>query len=149
MFDRFTLPASRVVLLARFAVTRVGGRAIDSDFLLLGLAEEAPELFEELGTPGLAEAIAADRESEQKPAQDADVPLANDGLAALEAAVKESRRLGAKQVGLAHLLLGLLADRGAPAGKRLSGLGIVAEQIRSLAREKHIAALDERSERHR
>jgi ATP-dependent Clp protease ATP-binding subunit ClpA len=144
VFERFSSPARRVVLHARSAVSRIGGRAIDSDFLLLGLAEEAPELFEELGALGLAEAIAADRESEQKPAPDADVPLANDGLSALEAAVKESRRLGAKQVGLAHLLLGLLADHASPAGKRLSGLGIVAEQVRSLAREKRILALDER-----
>jgi hypothetical protein len=115
--------------------------------LLYGLAREAPELMDELGAGGVAEAIAADRESAEKPPPDVDLPLARDGLAALEAAGRESRRLGAQQVGLAHLLLGLMADHASPAGKRLSELGVVAEQVRALACEKRASALDERSDR--
>ena len=147
MFDRYTLSARRVIFFARYAVTQIGGREIDSDFLLWGLARETPELLDELGATGVQEAIATARESPEKAPPTSDLPLSRDAKAALMKAAEEARRLGSKDVRVVHLLLGLLADHQSPAGARLSKLGIVAEQVRALAHEERIQALDDRPAR--
>jgi len=134
MFDLFTDSARRVIFFARQGVAEIGGREIDSDFLLWGLAREAPLLLEEAGAPDLLDAIAQDRTAADKPPPDDDLPLGRDAHTALIQATQEAKRMGSPLVTPAHLLLGLLADHRSAAGKRLSRLGLVAEQVRLLAR---------------
>lgn len=136
MFDLFSESARQVIVFARGAVSEIGGQEIDSDFLLWGLAREAEPLLQKAGAPGLCEAIERERATADKPSQDSDLPLGRDAHAALVQATQEAKRMGSRQVEPAHLLLGLLADRQSPAGARLAGLGIVAEQVRALAREQ-------------
>lgn len=144
MFDRYTFAARRVVFHARAGVTEIGGDQIDSDFLLWGIAREVPELLEEAGAGAVAEAIARDRASDRKVAANADLPLSRCAASALKSADDEARRLGSKEVRLVHVLLGLLAGHESPAAARLSRCGLVAEQVRALAHEPRILALDDR-----
>lgn len=146
MFDRYTLAARRVIVHARAGATQIGGTEIDSDLLLWGLATEAPELLDELGAGTLRDAVAADRAGSDKAAFTKDLPLTACAATALQRADEEARRLGVREIRVVHVLLGLLADRSSPAGARLSRLGIVAEQVRTLAREPRISALDDRPE---
>lgn len=145
MFDRYTLAARRVIVHARAGATEIGGAKIDSDLLLWGLAMEAPELLDELGAGALRDAVEADRADADKAAVAQDLPLTACAATALRRADEEARRLASREIRVVHLLLGLLADRQSPAGVRLSSLGIVSEQVRALAHEPHIVALDDRT----
>ena len=146
MFDRYTLAARRVIFHARAGATEIGGTKIDSDLLLWGLATEAPELLDELCAGALRDAVAADRAEAEKAALGKDLPLTACAAKALQRADEEARRLGVREVRVVHVLLGLLADRESPAGVRFARLGIVSEQVRALAREPRVLALDDRHE---
>jgi ATP-dependent Clp protease ATP-binding subunit ClpA len=146
VFDRYTFPARRVIFHARRGATRIGGAQIDAELLLWGLAQTAPELLDELGAGDVCSGIEADRAGVAKASESADLPLSPCALRALQAAEDEAQRLGSKPIRLVHLLLGVLADRRSSAGSRLGELGIVSEQVRALAREPRILALDDQSD---
>lgn len=135
MFDRYNLAARRVIFFARQEVGRVGGRMLDPGHLLLGLLREAPTLVTGyLSTPKVAPALRRIIEQSlpagEKLPDSVDVPLSPGCRQVLEAAEKESDRLGQREVTPILLLWGILSEPDSAAARALLTHDVDPAQVR-------------------
>jgi ATP-dependent Clp protease ATP-binding subunit ClpA len=135
--EQITKPAREALLLAQKYAQLLRHAAIDTEHLLLGLAEEgtgiAAKVFESLGIdmreisqrveqlvqPGPDQAGASDA-----------LPLSPRAQRVVQQAAREARGFDQSHLCTEHLLLGLFHERDGIAYQVLSGLGLNADDIR-------------------
>jgi hypothetical protein len=148
MFERYTEKARRAVFFARYEASQYGNPCIETEHLLLGLYREDRALRVVLNETGVVQhgerRLVPDSEIraaiEQAIGQhigqrapistSTEVPLSADSKKALLFASEEADRLGQRQVGTEHMLLGLLRLEGSVAAQIVRGRGLKTEELR-------------------
>src|SRR5258708_8246759 len=115
MFERYAEIAKRIIVSSRQKASLVGSPNIDTEHLLWGLLATDKGLARRfLGSPWAVEALWGKIEQSRpihKPIQGpVDLPLSSASKRVLSYAMEEADRLSNKQIGSAHLLLGLLRE---------------------------------------
>jgi ATP-dependent Clp protease ATP-binding subunit ClpC len=129
VFERFSAPARRAVVLAQEEARRLRHTWIGTEHLLLGLAGDEHTLAgRALGSLGVTldaarqEVFAIVGAAEEPAEPVSTVPFTPRAKKALELALREAQRLGDHYIGSAHLLLGLVRE----------GDGVAVEVLRRL-----------------
>ncbi|MBL9087267.1 MAG: AAA family ATPase [Planctomycetia bacterium] len=136
MFDRFTDRARKVLGLSREAAQRFRHDHIDAEHLWLSLLAEGRGVAARVLTTlhvdpkRLRDAIERTLSEGSAPAAAGQLPFTARAKQVLEDAIEEAHRLGHRNIGTEHLLLGLLRDRTGPAAATLAGLGVTLEAAR-------------------
>ena len=115
MFERYTEKARRVIFFARYEASQYGSAFIETEHLLLGLMREDKALANRfLRSHGSIESIRKEIESRitirERISTSVEVPLSQECKRILNLATEEAERLGHKNVGTEHLLLGILRE---------------------------------------
>jgi ATP-dependent Clp protease ATP-binding subunit ClpC len=115
MFERYTELARRALFFARYEASMLGGRAIETEHLLLGLLKDRELLITHLldTSPVTADAIRQliyTRVGAATSPLDTsvEIPFSEDAKQVLEYTAEEANRLLHQHIGCEHLLLGLL-----------------------------------------
>ena len=138
MFERYTEAARRVLFFARYEASQLGGVAIETDHVLLGLTREAkghhlrdlrriPRLAEEHQERNRSRA----RTGGEKISTSVEIPFSDETKRVLEFAAEEADRLHHNYVGTEHMLLGLLRESTCTAAVTLTAHGLHLEDVRS------------------
>ena len=135
MFNKLDEPARRVIFFGRYEASRLGGRTISAEHLLLALLRESAWAVEPFLSPGHTvkelrreiETAAGSKEA-QLPGS-ADMRLAEPAMLALTYAEEESARLQSETIGAPHLLLGLLRTH-SKAARLLTQFGLKVDEVR-------------------
>lgn len=128
MFERYTESARRALFFARAEVASLGGSAIETDHLLLGVLRAARDvswrLCAEAGVTYERARVEAKRRatSAHRDPVSVEIPFSRDARQVLEHAAQESERLLHSHIGTEHLLLGLLHGAEHPAAAMLTGM---------------------------
>jgi len=133
MFERYTESARRVVFFARYEVSQLGGTAIESEHLLLGLLRDGAvfsRFLPDARSNDLREEIIGRMTAKEKVATEVDLPLSNESRRILAYAAEEAERLNSPEIGPEHLLLGMLREEKSVAAEVLSGRGLKLNVIR-------------------
>lgn len=135
MFERFTEKARRVIFFARYEASQYGSPYIETEHLLLGLLREDKVLAKWfLGDVNAEREIRSEIEknitSRKRISTSVEVPLTAESKKVLMMAAEEADRIGLRQVGTEHLLLGLLPLEDSLAAKILQARGVKAATIR-------------------
>ena len=135
MFERYTEPARRTIFFTRYEAVEYGGKTMEPEHLLLGLLREDQAFLARFLPKGVTiEAIRSQVEEEtgmRKGAfKFAELPFSSSAKKVLRYAQEESDALTQGQVGLAHLLLGLLREEGAGASQVLQRNRIRIDAVR-------------------
>jgi ATP-dependent Clp protease ATP-binding subunit ClpA len=113
MFERYTERARRVIFFARHETSQLGGSAIESGHVLLGLIREDKSLTNRFRSSAL-ESIRSEIEErstgQQKFPTSTDLPLSDECQRILAYANEEADRLKHRHIGTEHLLLGILRE---------------------------------------
>jgi ATP-dependent Clp protease ATP-binding subunit ClpA len=135
MFERFSDPARRAVVLAQEEARRLNHNYIGTEHLLLGLAHEgqgvAATALVSLGIP--LEAIRAQVKAiigQGQRAPTGHIPFTPRSKKVLELALREALQLGHNYVGTEHLLLGLVREGEGVAAQVLVRLGGDLSRVR-------------------
>ena len=135
MFQTFTDPARRVVVLAQGEAMRLNHEYLDTEHLLLGLLDEPGDLaLTTLDALGLSPEVVRQRVEELVGAGPEPVEMISHFTPrtkkALELSLREARELGASEIATEHILLGLLHEGSGIAGMVLTKLGVDLETAR-------------------
>jgi len=135
MFERFTIKARRVMFFSRYECATHDAPALGPEHILLGLLREDRSLTKKhTGTPLDVEAIraevAASNQPPPRPVSPLDPPLTDATKCVLALAAKESEQLGHAEIGMGHLVLGILAEDDSLAAHILKARGITLEAYR-------------------
>jgi hypothetical protein len=148
MFERYTEKARRAVFFARYEASQYGNPCIETEHLLLGLYREDCALRLVLDETGVRQhgerRLVTDSEiraaieqaigqqlGQRTPISTAtEVPFSADSKKALLFASEEAERLGQRQVGTEHMLLGLLRVEGSLGAQIVRGRGLKTEELR-------------------
>ena len=136
MFERFTERARRALFFARLEITTLGGDEIDTEYLLLGLAHKATGLtsgvFDRAGLTfdALRDDLRQRMAGRVKHSTTVEIPFSEDTKRILNWAVSEADRLGHKDIGTEHLLLGILCEPETAAAQILTAHGITRADVR-------------------
>jgi ATP-dependent Clp protease ATP-binding subunit ClpC len=135
VFERYTERARRALFFARAAVSTVGGTAIETEHLLLGLIRaseftcgllDRAQVDSEIFEMQLEQRLAA---GERVPAT-VEIPFSEDVRSVLAFAVTEADRLGHNYIGPEHLLMGILSIPKSGAAEILASSGIDEALVR-------------------
>jgi ATP-dependent Clp protease ATP-binding subunit ClpC len=138
MFEHYNEKARQSVFFARFEAAQLSSTHMEPQHLLLGILRADQAWGERLfGSQAGIEAVrqrfppdpAAPRISLA-----ADLPLNNEAKRALAYAAEECEKLGHKQIGPEHLLIGIACDEKTAAAQVLREAGFTAEKLRELAK---------------
>ena len=135
-FERFSESARKVLTRAQGAAQRLGHSYIDTEHLLLGLAQQesgvASKVLANLGIPAnkVQPAVEFLIGKGQKSSTTEEVGLAPRAKKVIEFAIDEARRLNASYIGAEHILLGLLREKEGIAYNVLENLGVTLEKAR-------------------
>jgi ATP-dependent Clp protease ATP-binding subunit ClpA len=136
MFERYKQRARRVIFFARYDASRFGTPQIETEHVLLGLLREDEPLLTRFIASGVsdesirAQVLARTFAGEEFPIA-VDLPLSPECKRALTSAAEEADRLGDRQIGTEHLLLGLLRVEDCLAAQMLRERGAEIETIRT------------------
>lgn len=142
MFERFTEPSRRVVVLAQEEARMLDHNYIGTEHLLLGLIKEgngvAAKALESLGVSaeGLRERVVGIVGTGQHTVA-AHIPFTPQAKQVLRLALSEAQRLGHHYIGTEHVLLGLIQEKDGVAAQVLADVGadlrrVQAEVVRLL-----------------
>jgi ATP-dependent Clp protease ATP-binding subunit ClpC len=144
VFERYTEPARRALFFARYEVAELGGRAIETEHLLLGVLRQARGLTWHVldGAQVQIDAVRADARSRtaglERLSTSVEIPFSDETKRILQAAMTEADRLSHNDIGTEHLLLGILCEPETAAGRILTAHGITRAALREeLARLPH------------
>ena len=136
MFDKFTEPSRRVLVLAKEEAGVLNHSLIGSEHILLGLLREGvgigSKTLESLGIThdiALAKVVEMVGEGQQPPLEY--IPFAPSTRRVLEFSLDEAGRLGHRYIGTESILLALTAERDGTAARVLVQLGADPGQVRS------------------
>lgn len=141
MFEQFNAEARRAVVVAQEEARSLDHTFIGTEHLLLGLIHEGQGgVAKVLSDKGIAAPAVRDLVLEiigrgEHKAPGGHIPFTPRAKQALEQAYKESRRLGAEQLGPEHLLLALIHDGEGVAAQVLTRLGGKLEDLRARIEE--------------
>ncbi|MGA9671773.1 MAG: Clp protease N-terminal domain-containing protein [Terracidiphilus sp.] len=136
MFERYTEKARRVIFFARYEASQHGSPYIETGHLLLGLVREDKALTNRfLRSHAVVESIRRQIEEHtvirEKVPTSVDLPLSDECKRILAYAAEEAERLGNKEIGPEHLLLGLLREEKGLAARLLAERGLQLDRVRS------------------
>jgi ATP-dependent Clp protease ATP-binding subunit ClpC len=140
MFERFTVRARRVVVLAQEEARELGHDHIGTEHLLLGLIREdegmAVRALDGLGIsrPAVREQVLelAGRGGQAGPGH---IPFTPRAKKALELSLREALQLGHNHIGTEHILLGLIREGEGVAAQVLTELGADLDRARAKVAE--------------
>jgi ATP-dependent Clp protease ATP-binding subunit ClpC len=146
VFERFTEPARRVVILGQEEARALGHAHIGTEHLLLGLLREdegvAARALGRLGlTPDAARQRIVEIAGAGRPRATGDMGFTAPARRALESATREATRRGDRHVGTEHLLVGLTGEADSLAARVLVELCGGLDEVRAAVER----ALDGRS----
>jgi ATP-dependent Clp protease ATP-binding subunit ClpC len=129
VFERYTEKARRVIFFARYEASNYGSPCIETEHLLLGLLREDPALHARfLGPASVLADIRAEIEKQitvrERISAAVEVPLTHESKQVLDFAAEEAERLGDRNVGPEHLLVGMLRVEGSFAARLLRERGL-------------------------
>jgi ATP-dependent Clp protease ATP-binding subunit ClpA len=136
MSERYTEEARRAIFYAHIEASQLNSMMIGTGHLLLGLVRENTVLVNrflitEASEDSLRNSISANVKRREEVSTDSlNMTFADESKRALSFAEEEAHRAGYKDVGIEHLLLGLLRDESSTASQMLSGRGANIERIR-------------------
>jgi hypothetical protein len=136
MFDRFSDPARRVIVLAQEEARKLDHSYVGTEHVLLGLLEEgqgiAAGVLSVVGikAPAVRALVVEIVGRGTTGSSSASVPFTPRAKNTCEYAWEEARRRGVDQLGTEHLLLGLLRDGDGVAGQIITKLATDPEQVR-------------------
>jgi len=148
MFERYTEKARRAIFFARYEASQYGSQIIGTEHLLLGIFREDHALTRRfLGERGGPQSLRDEIESQitrgERLSTAVEIPLTPECKRILKFAAEEAERLGNKNIGTEHLLLGILCEKDCMAARLLHARGLALETLRdAIARpsaepEKH------------
>ena len=128
MFERYTERARRTIFFARYSASQYGSMTIETEHLLLGILREDPNLIRRFLPSKSNENIRAEVEKcltiRPKLSTCIDMPLSNECKRILASACAEADMLNHRQVGVEHLLLGILQEQESAASQVLYSAGL-------------------------
>src|SRR6266478_6576179 len=136
MFERFTPEARRLIFFAYVASQR-GLQEIGTEHLLLGLVREDIAFVNRFLSSEVAEEslrmqiLANEAPSIAVPTYSPEMRFTDESKRIISFAAEEADQIGAGQIGIDHLLLGLLRERGCSAGRMLRERGASLDRIRN------------------
>ena len=136
MFERYTERARRALFFARYEASVLGGVALETEHLLLGLLREGKgltsDLFARAGVrfDSVRSEIQMRVPGGEKVPLSVDIPFSQGTRRILESAAAEAERLGHNYIGTEHLLLGILCTPETVAAQALVGRGLDLEMVR-------------------
>ncbi len=136
MFEKFTERAKRVLFLARYEASQLGGQVIGTEHLLLGLLKEQDditrEIFSRLNTDMelLRTELEGHEEARTKISSSVEIPFSEETKRVLSYAEEEAERLMHPYIGTEHLLLGLLREENSTAGRLMFEKGMRLYAVR-------------------
>jgi ATP-dependent Clp protease ATP-binding subunit ClpC len=142
MFERYTERARRVIFFARYEASQLGGAAIDTEHLLLGVLREGKGAVAEiLARSGLDHATVSrplEARARQNPptSTSVDIPLTTAVKHVLQHAGSEARGMGVDYIGTEHFLLGLLRVPECEAARILGEKGLTLAALREEVRAR-------------
>jgi ClpA/ClpB-like protein len=152
MFERYAENARRAIFFARDEASRVGSSCIEAEHLLLGVMRSCdPELNEALKLKDLEDALRAELAAtgqQEIISKRIDIPLANQSKRILAYAAEEAERLNSREIGSAHLLLGIAREPESIAAHFLSAHNLDllrARQMISLLSRSHLGVTGQTS----
>jgi ATP-dependent Clp protease ATP-binding subunit ClpC len=135
MFERYTESARRVLFFARYEATQVGGTALETEHLLLGLVREGKTLKGIKQFYLALEPIRAEIERRipvrERVSTSVEMPFTEETRRVLRFAGEEADRLLHNYIGPQHLLLGLLREERSVAASILTEQGLTIEDVRA------------------
>ena len=139
MFERYTEKARRVIFFGRYEASEFGSPCIETEHLLLGILREDKALILRLFKhPGTIESIRKDIEGHlvtgKKIPTSVDLPLSNEGKRVLAYAAEEAEKFAHKNIGVGHLLLGMLREEKCFVAELLRKGGINLASARELVK---------------
>ena len=135
MFEKYTEEARRVIFLARYEASQVGSPEITAEILLLGWMRESARIgVQNFLSPAAMDSIRKQIEAQfpggEKLSTSLDIPLNREAKRVLAYAAEESQRLGHQDIGIHHLLLGLLREEKSLAADLLRQQGLTIAKLR-------------------
>ena len=135
MFERFNETARRVIFFARYEAGEWGSEYIKPEHLLMGLLQEARPLLTALLLPGpgmddLRHSLEGSLKRGEKVAISVDLPVSHSTKRTLAYGAEEAERLGNKNIGPEHILLGILREDESSAAKLLTRQGLSIDELR-------------------
>lgn len=143
MFERYTEDARRALFFARFAASRLGSISIEPAHLVIGLLHEpgraAWRILEraDLAPVDIRTGVERQLTSRLHLPESVEIPFDADTKRALTAAASEADRLGHRNIGAEHLLLGVLDVDNSLAAAFLTTLGLGIDRARELVAQDH------------
>jgi ATP-dependent Clp protease ATP-binding subunit ClpA len=135
MFEKYTEKARRAIFFARYEASQLGGSAIESVHLLLGIMRTDPALLrlflpEEDVQSLLLEVSASAQGGREKVSTSVEMPLSEQAMRVLNCASEEAERLQDDHIGVAHVLLGILRVEDPIVWKALNDRGMRVSDVR-------------------
>jgi len=136
MFEKFTEKAKRVLFLARYEASQVSSTVIGTEHILLGLLKEGDETIREIFSrlnidmDSLRSDLEERGPSGEKTSTSVEIPFSEETKRVLSYAEEEAERLMHPYIGNEHLLLGLLREENATAGRLLFEKGMRLYAVR-------------------
>ena len=134
VFERYTERARRVIFFARYEASQFGSPYIETEHLLLGLLREAKALpmrfLRGTSTEEIYKQVELHTIVREKTSTSVDLPLTNECKRILTYAADEAERLGQKQIGTEHLLLGILREEQSFAAQLVRQTGCTLDEVR-------------------
>jgi ATP-dependent Clp protease ATP-binding subunit ClpC len=129
VFQRYTETARQAIFFARYEVSHLGGKNIETEHLLLGVLRSDSDLaLRVLKAPAAIESIRKRVEDQssrpEKSATSVDLPLSHESKRVLERGADEANRLKHEHIGAEHLLMGMLREKNCVAAKILGEAGV-------------------------
>jgi ATP-dependent Clp protease ATP-binding subunit ClpC len=133
MFEPFTDAAHQVIFWAFHLALEAGSVCIETEHLLTGVLATDPALAQRY--PALAgfapqSSVEAARPPILEPVPRRDLPMSDEAKPALARAAEQSERLGHRQIGTEHLLLGLLLEDDSQVARALREAGFDPSRVR-------------------
>jgi hypothetical protein len=140
MFERYTEPARRTIFFARYEACQFGSPYIEAEHLLLGILREDkalanPFLPSHATVASIRKQIEGHTTRGEKVSITVDLPLSYEYQRVLAHASEEAERFDHKQIGTAHLMVGLLREEQCFAARMLRERGLTLDTVREQVRQ--------------
>jgi ATP-dependent Clp protease ATP-binding subunit ClpC len=138
MFERYTESARRALFFARYETTQLGGVAIETEHVLLGILRDprgpvsAMLAGADVSPEALSEELRNRSTFHEKVATSVEIPFSHETKRVLTRTAEEADRLGHRHIGREHMLLSLLQQTGSVAYSVLVSHGLSADRARKV-----------------
>jgi len=135
MFERYCEAARRTLFFARFETSQLGGVAIETEHVLLGLLRDNKGLTRTIFTRAQLTYADVHREIEahgagERVSTSVEIPFSAETKRVLQYAAAEADRLHHAHIGTEHLLLGVVREEPSVAASILTRHGLTLERTR-------------------